>query len=56
MAKRANQIGLEIKDELNQKIAEFATSLNFDKVYLIGKAFSTTNVKNAFKHIRKIPA
>jgi len=34
----------------HQKIAEFATSLNFDKVYLIGKAFSTTNVKNAFKY------
>ena len=26
LAKRANQIGLEIKDELNQKISEFQTS------------------------------
>ena len=25
MAKRANQIGLEMKDELNRKLAEFAT-------------------------------
>ncbi|MDV7188571.1 UDP-N-acetylmuramoyl-tripeptide--D-alanyl-D-alanine ligase [Lutibacter sp. TH_r2] len=30
------------------KIAELASSFNFNKVYLIGKAFSTTNVKNAF--------
>ncbi|WP_115882683.1 UDP-N-acetylmuramoyl-tripeptide--D-alanyl-D-alanine ligase [Lutibacter oceani] len=35
----------------HQKIAELATTLNFDKVYLIGKAFSTTNVKNAFKYV-----
>ncbi|NLP56818.1 UDP-N-acetylmuramoyl-tripeptide--D-alanyl-D-alanine ligase [Lutibacter sp. B1] len=32
----------------HQKIAELATSFNFNKVYLIGKAFSTTSVKNAF--------
>ncbi len=31
----------------HQKIAEFATSLGFEAVYLIGKAFSTTDVKNA---------
>jgi len=34
----------------HQKIAELATSFNFQKVYLIGKAFSTTQVKNAFKY------
>jgi len=32
----------------HQKIADLATSYNFSKVYLIGKAFSTTSVKNAF--------
>ena len=32
----------------HQKIADLACSFNFDKVYLIGKAFSTTRVKNAF--------
>ena len=32
----------------HQKIAELATSLSFKEVYLIGKAFSTTSVKNAF--------
>ncbi|WP_372767180.1 UDP-N-acetylmuramoyl-tripeptide--D-alanyl-D-alanine ligase [Lutibacter sp.] len=32
----------------HQKIADLVTSYNFSKVYLIGKAFSTTNVKNAF--------
>ena len=32
----------------HQKIAEIATNSNFNEVYLIGKAFSTTNVKNAF--------
>mgnify|MGYP000911626780 CR=1 FL=1 len=32
----------------HQKIAELATSFHFKEVYLIGKAFSTTNVKNAF--------
>jgi hypothetical protein len=26
LAKRANQIGLELKDELNQKVAEFQTT------------------------------
>jgi len=31
----------------HQKIAELTTSLNFKEVYLIGKAFSTTSVKNA---------
>ena len=38
------------KDSLleHQKIADIATLYNFDKVYLIGKAFSTTSVKNAF--------
>jgi UDP-N-acetylmuramoyl-tripeptide--D-alanyl-D-alanine ligase len=35
-------------EEEHQNIAELATSLNFEAVYLIGKAFSTTNVKNAF--------
>lgn len=32
----------------HQKIAELATSFNFNEVFLIGKAFSTTKVKNAF--------
>ncbi|MFD1294538.1 UDP-N-acetylmuramoyl-tripeptide--D-alanyl-D-alanine ligase [Lutibacter holmesii] len=32
----------------HQKIAELATNSDFEKVYLIGKAFSTTSVKNAF--------
>ena len=32
----------------HQKIAELATSFHFKEVYLIGKTFSTTNVKNAF--------
>lgn len=32
----------------HQSIAELATTLNFDEVHLIGKAFSTTDVKNAF--------
>lgn len=31
----------------HQKIAELATSFDFNKIYLIGKAFSTTLVKNA---------
>ena len=34
----------------HQYIADLATSYNFKKVYLIGKAFSTTSVKNAFKY------
>lgn len=32
----------------HQKIAALATSLDFNEVHLIGKAFSTTSVKNAF--------
>ena len=32
----------------HQHIAELATSYKFQQVYLIGKAFSTTRVKNAF--------
>ncbi|MFK5959563.1 MAG: UDP-N-acetylmuramoyl-tripeptide--D-alanyl-D-alanine ligase [Lutibacter sp.] len=32
----------------HQKIADLAISFNFKKVYLIGKAFSTTSVKKAF--------
>lgn len=32
----------------HQKIAQLAISYNFSKVYLIGKAFSTIQVKNAF--------
>ena len=31
----------------HQQIADFALSLNFDKVYLIGKAFSAIDAKNA---------
>lgn len=41
------EIGKETANE-HQYIAELATSFNFNKTYLIGKAFSTTNVKNAF--------
>ncbi|WP_372793001.1 UDP-N-acetylmuramoyl-tripeptide--D-alanyl-D-alanine ligase [Lutibacter sp.] len=41
------ELGNESKNE-HQKIAELATSFNFQKVFLIGKAFSTTHVKNAF--------
>ena len=34
MAKRANQIGLEIKDELNKKIAEFASPTdNLEEIF-----------------------
>ena len=33
----------------HQKIADLATSFNFNNVYLIGKAFSTITVKNAFQ-------
>ena len=33
----------------HQKIADLVTSLHFNKVYLIGKAFSTVTVKNAFQ-------
>lgn len=32
----------------HQKIADLVSSYNFNKVYLIGKAFSTTSAKNAF--------
>ncbi len=32
----------------HQKIAELASSFDFNKLYLIGKAFATTSVKNAF--------
>jgi UDP-N-acetylmuramoyl-tripeptide--D-alanyl-D-alanine ligase len=41
------ELGKSSKAE-HQKIAELATSFNFDKVYLIGKAFSTIHVKNAY--------
>ena len=41
------ELGNDSKKE-HQKIADLATSFNFSKVYLIGKAFSTTPVKNAF--------
>jgi len=41
------ELGEDSKQE-HQKIADFATSLGFKNTYLIGKAFSTTNVKNAF--------
>ena len=34
----------------HQQIADFALSLNFSKLFLIGKAFSTTSAKNAFKY------
>jgi hypothetical protein len=34
LSKRANQIGLEIKEELNQKLSEFATSNdNLEEVF-----------------------
>lgn len=39
----------ESSETEHQKIAELATSGNYNEVYLIGKAFSTTSVKNAFK-------
>jgi len=34
----------------HQKVADFASSLNFDKLILIGKAFSTITVKNALTY------
>lgn len=43
------ELGKTSKEE-HQIIAELATSFNFDKVFLIGKAFSTTRVKNAFNY------
>ena len=34
LSKRANQVGLEMKEELNQKISEFATSTdNLEEVF-----------------------
>jgi UDP-N-acetylmuramoyl-tripeptide--D-alanyl-D-alanine ligase len=41
------ELGEESATE-HQNIAQMATSYNFSKVYLIGKAFSTVKVKNAF--------
>ncbi len=41
------ELGEESAPE-HQKIAVLATSLDFNEVHLIGKAFSTTSVKNAF--------
>tara|TARA_R110001583_G_scaffold311_2_gene2817 strand:- start:176 stop:1435 length:1260 start_codon:yes stop_codon:yes gene_type:complete len=41
------EIGKESANE-HQYIAALATSFNFNETYLIGKAFSTINVKNAF--------
>lgn len=41
------ELGRESYNE-HQRIAELAISYNFSKVFLIGKAFSTTSVKNAF--------
>ncbi len=40
------ELGTSTEKE-HQKIAELATSFNFSNVFLIGKAFSTTKVKNA---------
>ena len=42
------ELGKSITIE-HQKIADLVTSLHFDKVYLIGKAFSTITIKNAFQ-------
>ena len=41
------ELGVASAEE-HQKIADLASSFNFSKLYLIGKAFSTTTVKNAF--------
>ena len=41
------ELGKDSKTE-HEKIANLATSFNFSKVYLIGKAFSATGAKNAF--------
>jgi UDP-N-acetylmuramoyl-tripeptide--D-alanyl-D-alanine ligase len=41
------ELGKNSKAE-HEKIANLVASYNFSKVFLIGKAFSTTNVKNAF--------
>jgi len=43
------ELGESSLDE-HQKIADLATSLNFEKVFLIGKAFSTVTAKNAFQY------
>ncbi|OGS69294.1 MAG: UDP-N-acetylmuramoyl-tripeptide--D-alanyl-D-alanine ligase [Flavobacteria bacterium RIFCSPLOWO2_12_FULL_35_11] len=41
------ELGKDSKIE-HEKIANLAVSCNFSKVFLIGKAFSTTSVKNAY--------
>jgi UDP-N-acetylmuramoyl-tripeptide--D-alanyl-D-alanine ligase len=41
------ELGTDSKIE-HQNIADLVSSYNFTRVYLIGKAFSTTRVKNAF--------
>lgn len=41
------ELGKDSKTE-HEKIAKLAVSCNFSKVFLIGKAFSTTSVKNAY--------
>lgn len=41
------ELGKDSKTE-HEKIANLATSCNFTKVFLIGKAFSTISVKNAY--------
>lgn len=41
------ELGIYTNEE-HQKIAELASSYSFKSVYLIGKAFSTVHVKNAF--------
>ena len=38
----------KVSGQEHQNIAALASALNFTKVYLIGKAFSTVHVKNAF--------
>jgi UDP-N-acetylmuramoyl-tripeptide--D-alanyl-D-alanine ligase len=43
------ELGKDSKVE-HQIIADLATSLKFNEVHLIGKAFSTTNAKNAFSY------
>mgnify|MGYP000875643537 CR=1 FL=1 len=41
------ELGNDSKTE-HQKIADLVAAYNFNEVHLIGKAFSTTSVKNAF--------
>jgi len=41
------ELGNDSKTE-HQKIADLVAAYNFNEVYLIGKAFSTTSAKNAF--------